>query len=266
MKKLLLSLLIGSMGVASTIVAQLPTQPDFNLLVAQDLVTGYDVINKFGRNPDVDTGSTPEDTWNGSTTYTGFPTGAPEEFEVFSSSASDTGTLTFSYLASSSSTAYQSATVTLQGTTPVSTGVTGWRMHTAQYSSGSATTFNVGTITLRHKTTTANVFCVMPIGRSQTNVASYTVPAGSTAYVMRLFGRVIGNTNGVIDASLWVRTLNGSPRLRRPFTASNSVPFDERPWGGLRVTAGSDIQVRIAAASANNLDFISGYDIVLVKN
>lgn len=227
---------------------------------------GYSIVNKFGRNPDVDTGTVPEDIWNGGGIYTGFPTGSPEEFQVFSSDAGDTGTITFTYLASNTSTAWQTATATLNGTTPVNTGVTGYRMHTASYSSGSSTTFNLGTITIRHRTTTANIFCQIPIGRSQTNVAAYTVPAGSTAYVNRLFSRVIGSATGTVDGSLWVRTLNGSSRLRMPFSVGSSAPFEEEPYGGLTLSAGSDLIVRISAASANNLDVIAGYDLILVRN
>lgn len=236
------------------------------LLIASGLIDGYSVVQKFGRNQDIDTASVPEDIWNGGGTYAGFPTGAPEVFEAFSSSASDTGVLTITYLPTTTSTAYVTTSVTLQGTTPVSLVVSGYRMHTARYASGAATTFNVGTITVRHVSTTANIFCVMPIGRSQTNVAGYTVPFGYTAKIVRLFCRVIGSATGTVDGAMWVRTNGGSPRLRRPFTAGNSAPFEETPYGGISVEQQSDIQVRISAASANNLDVIAGYDIILIKN
>jgi len=236
------------------------------LLIASGLIDGYSVVQKFGRNVDIDTGTLPEDVWNGGGTYAGFPTGAPEVFEAFSSSASDTGVLTITYLPTTTSTAYLTTSVTLQGTTPVSLVVSGYRMHTARYASGAATTFNVGTITVRHVSTTANIFCVMPIGRSQTNVAAYTVPYGYTAKIVRLFCRVIGSTTGTVDGAMWVRTNGGSPRLRRPFTAGNSAPFEEQPYGGISIEQQSDIQVRISAASANNLDVIAGYDIILIKN
>jgi hypothetical protein len=231
--------------------------------IAEGKMTGYSIVNKFGRNPDVDAGS--EDIWNGGGTYTGFPTGSAEEFEVFSSSASDTGTLTFQYLASSTSTAWLSATVTLNGNTPVSTGVTGIRMHTASYSSGSATTFNVGTITIRHKVTTANIFCVMPIGRSQTNVCAYTIPAGHTGYMRRIFGSIRGTGSAIADLDLWVRTLNGSPRLRRPGQIAQNAYLDTEIYGGLTIPAMADVTLR-ATTSSNNLDIIGGFDLIIVKN
>jgi hypothetical protein len=239
---------------------------DPEIAISKGLFQGYSLVNKFGRNSDIDTGTTPEDIWNGGGIYAGFPTGSPEEFQVFSSSASDTGVLTFTYLPTIDSTEWLQANVTLNGTTPVNTGITGYRMHTAMYSSGTPTGFNVGTITVRHITTTANIFCVMAIGRSQTNVAAYTVPAGYTAYIHRVFCRVLGSTTGICDGALWIRGNGGSPRLRRPFSAANADAFEEEPYGGLVVSEKSDIIIRITSVSVNNLDVIAGYDIILVKN
>lgn len=239
---------------------------DSGVALQRGLVPGHSMVNKFGRNPDIDTATAPEDVWDGGGVYTGFPTGAPEEFQVFSSSASDTGTVTFTYLPTSTSLEYLAGTAVLNGTTPVNTGITGYRMHTAQYASGSSTAFNLGTITIRHKTTTANVFCQMPIGRSQTNVSGYTVPMGSTGYIPRFFCRVIGATAGTVDGALWVRAPGGSPRLRRPFSAAQQDHFGEHLEGALVILPGSDVIVRITAASANNLDVVAGYDLILMKD
>jgi len=254
----------GVSGNSALLAEELPHSLSHEQLVLEGDYPGRSIVNKFGQNLDIDTATVPEDIWNGGGVYAGFPTGAAEEFEVFSSSASDTGVLTFTYLPSFTATSYSTATVTLNGTTAVSTGVTGVRMHTAQYYSGTSTTFNLGTLTVRHKITTANVFCVMPIGRSQTNTGAYTVPFGTIAVVKRLFCRIIGSTTGQVDGALWARTLNGSPRLRRPFTASAPAPFEERPYGGLVFAAGTDLTIRISSASANNLDVIGGFDLEIV--
>lgn len=238
---------------------------DFETNISEGKIEGYSLVNKFGRNPDVDTASVPEDIFNGSTPYTGFPTGAPEQFQVFSSNVGDTGTLTFTYLASNTATEWQTATVTLNGITPVNTGIVGYRIHTANYSSGNATTFNLGNITIRHITTTANVFCFMAIGTSQTYVSAYTIPFGSVGYIRRLFCRVFVTSSGSIEGALWVRALNGSPRLRRPFSASNTDAFEEIPFGGIMIPSGADVIIRMTAATANNLQVIAGYDLILVK-
>jgi len=236
------------------------------ILISQGKFTGYSIVNKFGENIDIDTASVPEDIWMGGGVYPGFPTGAAETFQAFSSSASDTGMLTVTYLPSFTATAYLTTTVQLNGTTPVSLGVSGVRMHAANYSSGTPTGFNVGLITVRHSVTTANIFCQLPIGRSQTNASAYTVPFGSTAYLKRIFVRINGTTNGTVEGGLWVRPLNGSPRMRRPFSASQADGFLEYPYGGIAIAAGSDIIVRVTVSSANNITVIAGYDMLLVSS
>jgi hypothetical protein len=238
----------------------IPTS-DYYHLVQSGRVPGVSVVNKFGRNQDVDSGT--EDIWNGGGLYTGFPTGAPEELQVFSSSASDTGTLTFLYLASSNATEWQTATVTMNGTTAVNTGITAYRCHTAFYNSGSGTTLNAGDITIRHRTTTANVFQVLEAGRGQTNAAVYTIPAGHTGYIKRLFGEVVGGTSSNnVDYALWVREFGAGPRLRRPHTTNEGDRFDEPIYGGVVLPAKADIKMQ-ATVTGNNLRTIGGFDILI---
>jgi hypothetical protein len=236
---------------------------EFETMVGLGLFDGYEITTKFGRNPDVDSAGLPEDAWNGAGTYTGFPTGSPEELEIVLSDAGDIGgVVVFQYLATSASTAWQTATITTTGLSTM-TGISAYRMHTARFEKASATAFNLGTVTIRHRTTTANVFCSMPIGTSQTYVAAYTIPAGNIGIIKRIFSRVFANTSGNIQGALWVRELNKSPRLRRPFSASNSDTFEEQPYGGLSLPGATDITIRITAASTNNLSIIGGFDIII---
>lgn len=234
-------------------------------LLAKNLISGVSYVNKVGNNEDVDTAAA-EDIWHGGGIYTGFPTGSPEEIQVFSSNAADTGTLTFTYLATSTSTAWQTATVTLNGTTAVNTGITAYRVHTAFYNSGAASTFNAGDITVRHRTTTANVFLVVPTGRSNSQAAVYTMPYGSTGYIKRIFAQVTPTNAGNAKMSLYIRAPGAGPRLRRPFSCSDSRSYEDIPYAGLAIPQMSDIALRCLTASANNLDIIAGFDIVVVQN
>lgn len=234
-------------------------------LIAEGLFTGREIVNKFGRNGDVDTGALPEDVWNGGGAYAGFPTGSPEEFQVFSSNVGDTGFLTFTYLPSFTATAWLTATVTLNGTTPVNTGITGVRCHAARYDSNTDTTFNIGIITVRHRVTTANVFIVMPIGRSQSNVAAYTIPFGSRGYITRFAVRENSHQTGYAEGELWLREFGKSPRLRRPWSATGASPFFEEPYGGIQVPELTDIQVRISTATVNNMAITAAFDIIIAS-
>lgn len=225
------------------------------------------LVNKFGRNPDIDSGTVPEDFWYGGGTYTGFPTAAAETMQAFSSSASDTGTLTLNGLDENWN--LTTRTVTLNGTTPVTvSGGPMWRMHSANYNTGNPTTFNLGTITVRHAVTQANVFCQVPIGVSQTNVGGYTVPAGYTGYVTNISASIRGaGGSGVrIDGSLWIRGFGAGPRLRRPFSAADTISYSEPISGGLVLSEKTDIMPRCTFASANNIDATYRYEVLVLKN
>jgi hypothetical protein len=92
---------------------------NFLVDVARSKYQNYKLGNKFGRNPDIDTGSDPEDVWFGGGEYTGFNATSNENLQCFSSSTSDVGLLV------SSGTATGGTTLTLvdSGATFVSDGV-----------------------------------------------------------------------------------------------------------------------------------------------
>lgn len=224
------------------------------------------IVNKFGKNPDVDTASVPEDVWGNDGIYTGFPTAAAEDVQVLSSSASDTGVLTLIGLDGSWN--QTTRTVTLNGATPVTvSGGAMWRVHTGSYNTGSPTTFNVGTLTVRHATTTTNVFLVIEPGQSQSNCGAYTIPAGHTGYVQNISAAIRGPAASVrVDGSLWSRAFGVSPRLRRPFTASSDFAHVEPVVGGLLFAEKTDIIPRVMASSANNVEVTYRYDVAVLKN
>ena len=93
---------------------------DFGTEVARGLYSNYSITNRFGRNPDVDTGTAPEDVWgNGGGLYTGFNAIANENIETFSASAADIGSVASSGTATSGS----ASTLGDSGATFVSDGV-----------------------------------------------------------------------------------------------------------------------------------------------
>ena len=64
---------------------------DYTEEIAFGRVPGVSIGVKFGQNPDVDTGTAPEDIWNGGDDYTGMNATANQNIEVFSSDADDVG-------------------------------------------------------------------------------------------------------------------------------------------------------------------------------
>lgn len=243
------------------------TRPlDFNLTVAEGLYQNRGITTKGGITPVLSTGALTQDLWSVAGAYTGFPVGVIQNGMAVSTDAGDTGTLYFSYLPTPTSTSYTFATITLNGTTPVSLGVNIWRCNFAYYDSGGDTSFNLGTISIYHQTTTSNVFVTIPIGLSESQCCAYTVPYGSSAYIDRDNGNMRGSASGSLDGYIYYREYEKSPRLRFPF---------ELQYGGLffddvdylrRIPQQTDIVPRITNASANSLVGKFVFRFMLVKN
>lgn len=238
---------------------------DFFVEVGEGRHRGYSFSPKMGQNTDISAGSVPEAITNLGGTYAGFPTGAAEEFQITCGAGDVGGSVTFAYLSSFTATEWQSATVTLTGTS-TNTGVSGVRAHTMSFNSGSSTTFNVSVVTLRHATTTSNVFLDIAIGRSQSNYAVYTIPYNSTGLITALKGQVRKAATSVsVSGSIWVRNYGDGPRYRRPFTVYSGLPYYEPIPSGLTFPALSDIQLVILNSSGNNLEVVGGFDLYTIR-
>lgn len=244
--------------------------------IAGGLFTGYSIVNKFGTNADIDTGTVPEDVWEGGGAYTGFPDSTLEAVEVVSSSVNDasagTGARTIRITGLDANYAVQSEVITLNGTTPVDSVNTYRRVHTATVLTAGSGGVNAGVITVRHTTTTANTFLSMVAGRNQTNCSGYTVPAGHTGYMRHLTCAIRGVSGTpltdtvAVEGQIWTRTFGGVFRSRRPFVSTTNFPLADEIYGGLVFTEKSDIILRISATSADNTSVAAGYDLILVKN
>lgn len=158
--------------------------------------------------------------------------------------------------------------ITLSGLTPaVSTGLFS-RVHSAnvQSSGSSNAAYNAGTLTVSHSTTTANVFLTILPGRNQSNAAVFTIPSEKRGIVTRIAVEVDRANTSSVDGVLWTREFGKSPRLRRPFTASNTSSWQEKPYGGLTLPAQTDLSLRVTSCTANNTIVYGQFDIVLIDD
>lgn len=249
----------------------LVTSRDYEIELAAGRIAGGSIIIKSGRNSDIDAASAPEDIWDGGGVYTGFPTGSAETVTVVSSSANDTaagsGARTVQLIGLNSEWLPTTETVTLNGTTPV-TSTNSYRRITrvvVRTSGSSNAAFNAGTITVAHSSTTANVFCVMPIGSNQNQCAVYTVPAGKTGFLRHIHMDLDKSATAYVECALWIRELGQSPRYGYNFTASDAISHERLFYGGLVLPAKTDITVRVQTASANNLDIYTDFDLILLN-
>ncbi len=261
--------------------AQIVRSIESELDIAAGRFQGYEIVNKFGTNGDIDSGSVPEDIWEGGGVYTGFPSTA-ETLRAVSSNTNDTlgGTGAEKIRVQAMTTSYEwvAVTFTLSGTTPVApdspyTSTTFLRVHTGtviQSANGANTSFNAGVITVRHTTTTANVFLTIQIGRNQSNCAAYTIPAGYTGYMRFLHVAIRGTgqlaQSQAVEGAIYVRAIGMPPRTRRPFIVTTNYRLTDNIYGGLVFNEKTDINLRITTASANDISVNGGYDLLLVKN
>lgn len=159
-----------------------------------------------GVNPDVDTGTVPEDVWGNGGLYVA-PTAA-RIHAIVSSSTNDTsagtGARTLEVFGLDTNYAEISETVTLNGTTPVNT-VNSYRfierLHVLTAGSGGQ---NAGVITAT-AATDSTISCTVQIGTNESALGVYQIPAGYTAYIFRWQAGMQQSSAGS-DAEVWLRS------------------------------------------------------------
>jgi hypothetical protein len=243
--------------------------PDFKTMVGAGYIPGLFAINKFGYNGDIDTTSDPEDVWGAGGVYTGFPTGAPETVEAFSSSDEDgdgtlTGALTIRIIGLKTATSlfYESEDITLTGQV-AATSVASWYRINRMYvlTSGSAGN-NVGTITVRHTTTTSNVFFVLPAGFGQSVVACWTVPHNNTFLLDRISIHMSRANNGAgsCQVALQTREVGTSTwRNREFYSITNDGGQDEDYPYPIKINGFTDVRIRVVEVGANDTRVQAGF-------
>lgn len=162
----------------------------FYLQVAQGTVEGYSNVSKFGYNPTVGL-NTFESIWQGSNAYPWMS--SADYLQVLSSSANDTsagtGARTVELQGLDSNWNVQTETVSMNGTTAVTTTNQFLRIFRARVVTGGTSLRNEGDITIRDQstsTTRALITDGATNGMGQSLMAIYTVPAGKTAYVVNI--------------------------------------------------------------------------------
>ena len=193
-----------SMAGASCTLTIAPTESvttNHTLEVVAGNVPGQERVHKFGKSASTNTSGAPFDVWGGGGIYTGFPE-ETETMEVSSSSGLDTAggtgarTVEISGLLDVTGAMVPAVTVTLNGTDWVSLGAGLYhRGNRMRVKTAGATGENQGVLTLRHTTTTANVFAKMPQFLNGTTIACYTVPLGYDFFMDGLY-MALSRTNG----------------------------------------------------------------------
>jgi len=228
------------------------------------------IKNKFGRNTDIDTSTTPEDIWDGGGLYTGFPTGSAETIEVFSDNANDTsagtGARTVKIYGLDDNYDLIEETLTMNGVTAVTSANSYKRMFRAYVVTAGSNETNVGKLTFRHSTTTSNVFAIILADGGQTNQTNYTIPAGYTGYFKYLISSLLDNTSNSATMAIYFKGNGEATRFIYPFILNNNQQYKWTPYGGVQIPEKTDIMLRCLNVTNNNADIVVKYDLLVEKN
>lgn len=246
----------GSSGVA---VGDIP----FYLAVAQGAVEGYSNVSKFGYNSSVGSISY-ESVWETGGAYP-FMTTA-DQLEIVSADSNDTsagsGARTVELQGLDSSYNLLTETITMNGTTAVTTSGSFFRIFRAIVITAGTGNVNAGNITITDQDTSTTRASILA-GNGQTLMAVYTVPAGKTAYIVNFnfssskdqeMEYRIRTRNGIADAAWQLKefvTCRGgfNDFIKR---AINLVPEK------------TDIDMQAKAQSTSTAT--AGFELILVDN
>ncbi len=272
MKSLILIflLLVSSLGFAES-------YDSVNTLenkIEEDRFKSVKYVHIHGNNPDVDAA---EDIIPTGGNYVGFPGGSGELFEVFSSDAADTSagtgaqTVRVFYLDDDKN-CFDSADnflffdIIMNGVTGVDSTISGRRVYrVVVLTTGSGGT-NAGTITVRNKTTTANIFSVMQIGDGISKEAVFTVCKGYTAHLeLGLLSMIDTGANRSIVV-FTEKLDNGTTRLGEGFAVATDSSINIEKGHGIKWNEKEDIKLRVTSIINMDATVHGGFKVRLVKN
>lgn len=247
-------------------------EKDFSTIVKRGQVPGWEILEKFGRNPSISTSNDPQDVWNGGGLYTGFPTGAAETVDVFSSSAEDgagtgTGLLSLTLFGQLNG-IEQTEFISLNGTTAVTSIRTWDRIYRARGLTAGSVGSNIGIITVRHTTTTANIFAKVPIGTNRTQIAGVTIPASTIAYIRHANFSITRANGSLGSATIAIMIRESGGVWEQTYTtdlstsAASLITIDR----GLELPALTDVIVRVVSVTDNNTGATGHINGFLVKD
>jgi hypothetical protein len=169
---------MANIGVVRSI-TQVGTYEPFELQVARGQITGHSTVNIYGANAAVADTYIP--VWENVSAYT-FPASAASMNLVSTVNTGNDKTVGSILIQGLDSTyAAISETLALNGTTPVATVKSYLRINSISVATGNPT----GTITLKDSTNTTT-YAQITAGFGRSQMAIYTVPAGSTFYLSRI--------------------------------------------------------------------------------
>jgi len=237
---------------------------DFDLEVSRSAISGMTSVNKFGKNADIDIGT--EDVWGGGGTWVA-PTVA-RLHNLTSGSVNDaaagTGARTIRIYGLDTNYLEITEDLILNGLANVSTVLSYTFMSRIIVLTAGSGGTNAGLITAT-AATDATITITVQIGKAQSQLAIYQVPAGKTAYIDNYYGGISGGT--ALDLELFVKPFGGAFNLKNTLSLTLAgTSSDEHVFKyPLKVEEKGIIKLS-GTATANNTSTTGGFDFILIDN
>lgn len=228
---------------------------------------GYDVINKFGANFDIDTGSIPETIWSHGEVFPFLDTGIP--MDIVSTSASDTlagiGAQKVTIIYYNTDNTENTLEVDMNGLTRVQINDDVKIVTRAFVSQSGTNNANVGEINIVDRATGAIVYQSIEVAEGQTLSAVQIIPKGKQG-VVRKHSVTYAKTQspaGSADMRLNLRKTDGSILVKHPTVISTIKPDDEYEYniGGIKMIEGEILFWECINVSADNTPIEARFDI-----
>lgn len=250
-------------GVVSSVTRRGQYEP-FELQVSRGQIAYHERFCPFGFNTAV---TTSETIWSPGGLYT-FPAAASVLTVVSDDAddaAGDTGARTVTIEGLDANYEPVSATVTMDGTSPVSTtGVSFLRVNRVYVATAGSSATNEGTITIANSTPTTLASIAAGAGIAEQCV--YTVPANNTAYITRYMLSSYNSTAGAATAGqIYIRPFGGAFLLATTVRIPGTGAFTCEADYPYPVTEKSDIDFR-ALALAGTSNVSAQLQMVVIQN
>lgn len=253
--------------------AEIPN--NFALSVSSGALDGTSHINKFGSNTDVDTGTVPEDIWDGGGLYV--PPTQARIHNIVSASVNDTsagsGAREIKIYGLDSNWDEISETITMNGTTNVTSVNSYIRLFRMHLTSAGSSKFNEGNITAT-AVTDATVSAQITLNQGQTLMAVYTVPNNKTGYIVSYYSSIRRNNASAAQIDISLKVTPGADNSDAPLLTkhANGLAIDgQNPTKHdfrvpIKVEEKSDIVLRVEGVSDSNTGIDGGFEILLRDN
>lgn len=230
-------------------------------------VPGYTRVALLGHNPNIPTSGTAADVWEGGGNYPLLA--AASQLEILSSSAVDTaagtGARTVLIQGLDANWLSISETVTLNGTTPVTTVNSYLRVNLLTTTSAGSGGQNAGDLTLRvvgGGTTQSIARAGYGFGRD----AVYTVADNNTLFCGSFNFTVLTPNNTIFSAVFGIQQVSGTGNKRIPieFQVTSQVPYLHLTQFGLSFPARTTVILRVTSTGQNSTNVTAAAECMLI--